>query len=846
MLTRWLPDAVRDLRYSLRVAWRTPVFAAVAILSLALGIGGAASVFTVLNAVVLRTLPVPNPQQLFVVNKKTPFGDTTLVSWPWFQQARQEFSGRAELFASTGATGMQLRRGGSATAAPAERGNVQLVSGEFFQGLGQQPQAGRLLSPSDNENLAAHPVAVISDRYWDRQFNRSHDAIGRELVINGTSFTIVGVARPGFFGAFLTVTNPDVWIPLLMQPAVRYSANASSSNANTGEPWPPQAGIEWLTVFARLPGGMDPASIASPMTVLVQRDVLERFTDAPEDVRQRVTQQTVVLESAAGGVSGLRDNLTTPLYVLLAMVGVLVAIACGNLASLLLARANARDREISIRLALGAGRARVVRQLLAETMLLAVVGGALGLLAATWGRDALLSMFAPAAVTLDLDTRFDVRVLAFVVSLTSLTGMVAGLIPALRGSRTALVDGLKLQGRLHGASPRGTLVGKALVAAQMAFCLVLLVVAALFVRSLRSIMAIDVGYDRSRVLAARLDVRGLGYSTEQRQALYNRVIDAVKALPAVESVSLSANGPLANSRRTSSLGVEGYTPAEGERLQTNEEVVTEDYFSTVGLHLVEGRLFGPEDRSPGSRATVINQTMARRFFEGRGALGKRWNYGGDLDPEAYVIVGVVEDARYTELRTAPPNMAYRLSAAASDEMLSNLEVRTRVPPSQLAATVRAAINQAVPALPVFDIVTLEQRMTRGASNERLIANLSTAFGTIALLLAAIGLYGTISYSVSRRVSELGVRMALGAARTNVLWLVMREALLVVVAGSAVGFVLALFAARSLRSLLYTVPPIDPVAFGAGVAVLLGIAGAAAWLPAHRASRIDPMTALRKE
>jgi predicted permease len=292
--------------------------------------------------------------------------------------------------------------------------------------------------------------------------------------------------------------------------------------------------------------------------------------------------------------------------------------------------------------------------------------------------------------------------------------------------------------------------------------------------------------------------------------------------------------------------VEGYTPAQGERLQTNEEVVTEDYFSTVGLHLVEGRLFGPEDRSPGSRATVINQTMARRFFEGRGAIGKRWNYGGDLDPEAYVIVGVVEDARYTELRTAPPNMAYRLSAAASDEVLSNLEVRTRVPPSQLAATVRAAINQAVPALPVFDVVTLEQRMTRGASNERLIANLSTAFGTIALLLAAIGLYGTISYSVSRRVSELGVRMALGAARTNVLWLVMREALLLVVAGSAVGFVLALFAARSLRSLLYTVPPVDPVAFGAGVAALLGIAGAAAWLPAHRASRIDPMTALRKE
>ncbi|MDQ3349441.1 MAG: ABC transporter permease, partial [Acidobacteriota bacterium] len=440
------------------------------------------------------------------------------------------------------------------------------------------------------------------------------------------------------------------------------------------------------------------------------------------------------------------------------------------------------------------------------------------------------------------------RVLVFALGVTLLAGITAGLLPALRSTQIAPTDALKAQARQAGGGGgrRGAVLGKALVVAQIAFCVLLLVVAGLFVRSMQSLLRTDVGFDRGHILVGRLDVRSLGYTNAQRQALYERIIDRLQRVPGVTAVSLSLNGPLGTSQRSSSLSVEGYTPGPREELQTNEEIITAGYFDAVGLRMVEGRAFTTDDGQPGRRSSIINESMARRFFPSGSPIGKRWSYGDPFGPESPVIVGVVQDARYNRLRGSAPNMIYRLSDSVPDDVLSNFEVRTSVPPEQLVKTVSQALAEAEPATPVFDVVPLEVRLHRGIANDRLVAHLTAAFGIVALTLACLGLYGTISYGVARRVRELGVRMALGADRASVLWLVVREALVLVAFGAAIGLPLAFAASRGIASMLHGVRPIDPAAYAAGPLLLLVVATLAAYLPARRASRIDPMGALRAE
>jgi putative ABC transport system permease protein len=384
------------------------------------------------------------------------------------------------------------------------------------------------------------------------------------------------------------------------------------------------------------------------------------------------------------------------------------------------------------------------------------------------------------------------------------------------------------------------------VAAQIAFCLLLLVVAALFTRSMQSLLSIEVGYDRDRILVARMDVRSTGFSPAERQALYGRIVEKVSAIPGVAGASLSLNGPLGTSQRTATMTVEGYTPGPDETVLTNEDVITDRYFETVGLEIVEGRGFVSADRSATPPVTIVNESMARRFFPNGGALGRKWSYGGTIDADSAVIVGVVKDAKYVQVRGASPSMIYRLAPAWPDEVLSNLEVRTSVPPAQLVATVKKVLAESEPALPVFDIVPLDERLARGLATDSLVANLTSIFGGVALLLACLGLYGTISYGVTRRVTELGVRMALGAARNNVLWLVIREASVLVLIGAAIGIPLAYAAGQSVGTLLYGVKPLDAVAYLVAAGLLVLVGGIAAFVPAHRASRIDPMVALRNQ
>jgi len=849
-MTRLLAEFLQDLRFGARLLLRNKLLSAVATLSLALGIGGAASVFTLLNAVAYRTLPVSEPERLYSVAVHGPTGDPNpRVSWPAFQEARDLLRGRADLCATTRGTGMQVREG-RPDAGPATRGFVQLVSGECFDVMRQRPQMGRLLTPSDNTTLDGHPVAVISDAFWTRQHQRNPSAVGSQLVINGTSFTVVGVTAPGYFGPYVALRDPDVWMPLVMQHTVRHASNADNSGeSDPRQPWPPQAEIQWLEVFGRLAPGETPEGIAAVLTTRYRREAATRLDpSAPDEGRARIDATSVRLASAARGVSRLRDQLDTALYVLLAMVCVLVAIASGNVASLLLARAGVREREMAIRLSIGAGRVRLVRQLLAETLLLSALGGGLGLIVAAWGRDILLRMFSRGATIVDFDTSFDWRVITFLVGITALTGLATGLLPALRGTRVALADALKRDARTVGTEGgrRGAYVAKGLVAAQIAFCLLLLVVSGLFMRTLTSLLQVDVGYDRARVLTASLDIRSMGHAPAARQALYERIIQRVEAIPGVESASLSANGPFGGSQRISSLSVEGYTPGPDERMLTNEEIVTEAYFRTVGLRIVEGRGFAPEDRLPERRSTIVSESMARRYFGATGAIGRRWDYGGTVGPASPVIVGVVEDAKYIELRGTQPSMAYHLAAASEADVLSSLQLRTALRPADLTGAVRQALNEIDSGLPIVDIVPFEDRLDRGVANEKLVAQLTSTFGVVALMLACLGLYGTVSYGVTRRVSELGVRMALGAERRDVLWLVLREALVLVTVGAIAGIPLAYLAGRSLASFLYGVAPADPAVYAGGTVVLLAAATLAAVLPAHRASRIDPMVALRKE
>ena len=670
---------LKDLRYAVRVLLRSPLFTSVAVLSLALGIGGGVSVFTVLNAIVLRELPVPNPQQLYAADRHRANDVSNRYSWPLVEQLRQEISGRAEAFAATNPTSMQVRLPRRTDAAAAERSMVQLVSGEFFQVLRQRARAGRLIEPRDNTAPGANPVMVISDAYWQRRFDRDPRIVGGELIVGGATLTVIGVAEPGFFGPVVALRNPDVWIPITMQSDIRYAFNASMDDEADGtKPWMLQAAIEWLPVYLRVPNAADAATVSAAATVVHQRDAGARLESPTDDDRARVQRERIVLASAGRGVSFLRGDLASRLWVLLAMVGVLLLITCGNVASLLVARSSAREREIAVRCAMGAGRWRVIRQLLVENLLLACVGGALGLLAAAWGRDLLLSMFSGGAAIIDLDTSFDWRVLLFCASITMLCGLAAGVLPAIRSTRVSPSDAIQAQSRQvgHAGGRRGALIGKSLVTGQIAFCLLLLVVAGLFVRSMQALMMTDVGYDRDRLLVARMDVRSLGATDHERQALYTRVLDRLRRIPGVEAVSASLNGPLGTSQRTSSLAVEGHTAAPGEQLLTNEEIVTADYFSTVGLRLVEGRTWSPDDARPDGRSTIINESMARRFFPNGGAVGKRWTYGDPIAADSPLIVGVVEDAKYMDVRGTAPNMIYRLAAAAPADVLGNLEIRT--------------------------------------------------------------------------------------------------------------------------------------------------------------------------
>jgi predicted permease len=834
---------LQDLRFGGRLLVRGPGFAAVAVLSLACGIGASSAIFSLINAIVLRPLPVAAPADLSIAEVTVLDQVGRRFSYRVVQRARELLAGRAEIAAQTSVESALVaaragRDSGIATRA-AEAAWLQLVTGDFFRTLRQQPQVGRLLGLDDDRSLGQHSVAVISDRYWSARFNRAPDVVGTELIINGTEMTIVGVAARGFFGASVDTRTPDIWAPAMMQAALRFRADYGRTGGDLEKPWPAQPEIFWLNVIFRMPPAAATAA-AEAMTLALRQETPPIEGQGPSSAR-------VALVPGSGGFSSMRGDLGTPLVVLLLMVSLLLIIGCANIASLLLARASHRAREMAIRLSMGAGRARLIRQLLTESVLLASLGGCLGLGLAYWGSTALLASLTRQAVT-GLDVRPDWRV----VSLTAATALAAavlfGLLPAVRGTRMPLATALKAGARTaSGAAGRSGRMpmGKTLITGQMAFAVLLLLVAALFARSLQAMMRVDVGYDRDRLLVARIDPRSAGYDLANLQALQGRVLERLAALPGVTGVSASASGPFSGSRNRGDFEIDGYARRANERLVADYEWVTADYFRTVGLAITRGRGFLPEDVANSRRVSVINATMARRYFPNQDPLGRRWGRSREFDRFGFEIVGVVEDARYNDVTADDVSMAY-LPAAPGERYLRSVEIRAAGEPASLVNGVRNALRDVEPGLPVGTIDTLDSRIAQSIDVERLLGRLTIAFGAAALGLACLGLYGTMSYAVKLRTTELGVRIALGSDRLALQWLVVREALTLVLVGGAAGVPLAFLAARAVGSLLYATPPSDPVAYAIALGALTFVSACAAYVPAWRASRLDPMVALRPE
>jgi predicted permease len=838
---RPLEHFLHDLRFGARLLARGPGFTAVAVLSLALGIGASSAIFSLINVIVLRPLPVADPHELHIAQMREPHEVELLFSSAVVERASELLAGRAELAAQSSTEPVLIgTRGGGVRASPPEAARLQLVAGDFFGTLRQRAQIGRLLGPDDNRIVGQHPVAVISHGYWSRRFGRTARVLDTELIINGAPMAIVGVAAPEFFGATVDPQTPDVWAPAAMQGALRFAGNFERTGGDLQRPWPSQPEFAWLQVIVRVPRGGAPAA-AQAMTLAVHHE-------NPPVGGQDSRAAPVTLLPGSGGFSPIRSELTTPLIVLLLMIGLLLAIACANIASLLLARATSRGREIAIRLSIGAGRGRLIRQLLTESLLLASIGGVLGLALAYWGSTALLTLLTHGVPVSSIDARPDWRVVSLTVATSIGTALAFGLLPAVRGTRLPLAESLKGQTRSVIGSDRdgGRIpVGKLLIAGQMAFAILLLLVAALFARSLQALTHVDVGFDRDHLLVARIDPRSAGYDVTELPALSTRVIDRLTNLPGVTAVSMSANGLFSGSGSRGDFQVEGYTPGPNEHMIKHSEWVTSDYFRTVGLTIKQGRGFGLEDSAQSRRVSVINETMAQRYFAGLSPIGRRWGNSSNFELDGVEIVGIVEDARYNDVKAESVSMSY-LPAVQSERYLRSIEVRTSGNPTALADAVRYALRESEPRLAIRAIETLDERIVRSIRVERLLGWLTMTFGATALGLACLGLYGTISYAVRRRTVEIGLRMALGADRVAVQWLIVREALLLILVGGAIGLPLAFLAAGAIGGLLYATAPSDPVAYGMAIGVLVVVSTFAAFLPARRASRLDPMVALRTE
>lgn len=834
----WLETLAQDIRYGLRMLRNSPGFTVVAVLTLALGIGANTAIFSVISAVMLRMLPVHEPERLVQVAFQGTHGARSFVgqsfSYPMFKDLRQRNQVFTDLSAFDYWDSFDAQLVGPQPGVGRGSLKAQLVSANFFSLLGVNPAIGRTFAPDEDDGAGAHPVAVISYGVWTRVLARDPGVLGRKVVIGATPLTIIGVA-PAYFNGVNPGQVTDLWIPLSMQPQVAGGDLFTDSAAN------------WLTLMARLKPSIPVEQARAGLDVVYQQ--VQRGHDVSkwsEQQRRDFFTHRIVLLPAAHGTDYLREKFRRPLLLLMGMVGVVLLIACANIANLLLARGAARQPEIAVRLALGAGRRRILRQLLTESVLLALIGGTLGVIFAYWGSPLLVVLMSGGQDQVSLNVHPDVRVLLFTIAVALITGIAFGLAPSLGATRVSAGPGSRH--RHMTATRAGRRLGGLLVVTEVALSLVMVIGAGLLVRTFHNLETLDPGFNRSNVLMFSLDPSKAGYKNERAVEFCDRVLEQLRRLPGVRSASFSFLTPISGGGwDNAATFVEGYTPYPGEDIDIDLNFVGSGYFETLGTQVILGRDFGPEDVPRSIPVALINQTMARRFFGDRNPLGKHFRLGPALGKSDYEILGVVGDAKYLSLREKVPPTAYFYMPQLPQGVGGvTFEVRSAVPPLSLAPQVRVLIQKVEPQLSAGEFNTLADQVDQSLYQEKMMSHLSSFFGVLALALACIGLYGIMAYAVTRRTNEIGIRLALGAERANIMRMVLREALVLAAIGVAIGLPSAWLATRSITSLLYGLKATDPQTVAAATLLMAAVAALAGYLPARRATKVDPMVALRCE
>jgi predicted permease len=835
-----LESAWRDVMYALRRLRKSPGFTCVALLTLALGIGANTGIFTLLNAVLLKSLPVPDPEQLFLVKRSDRTAETTRFSWSYFDTVRHQLPPSAPVAAMSWPTDFYASSGGEQP----QQATGQLVSGEYFQVFETHPVLGRLLTPQDDEKLSGSAVTVISFGYWQRHFGGAPSVLGRKFEINRVPFIVVGVAAQGFFGARAGV-EPDFWIPLTMQYDVRYHDHYSSFSAEPLKPWIPQPHILWLQLILR---AKDASAVPRLNAILNQQfHDLEGLALIEQDPveRQRLREVHLTLEPGQRGLANLRQEFAQPLMLLMGMAAMVLLIACANIANLLLARAAARHRSFAVQLSMGASRLRLIRQTLIESVLLSAGGGLLGIAVAYWCTSVLPKWAYSGLARIPSGLTPDLGVLAFSLFITVVTGILFGLAPALRSARVDPASVMKGSAEsISGERRRGWSLRKILVAGQVAFSLILLVGAAMFLRTLENYSKLDPGFDRDHLMSVHIETHLLNYKSQDFPALYERLTDQIDAIPGVRSASVTTCSLVSGCHDASDVVLDNSHqpgPAQGNA-QVNS--IALDYFGTVGMHLLQGRAFQTTDNATAPKVAIVSQTFARHYLHGETADGWRFHYPDDISAE-FQIVGVVSDARVNDIREAAPPVIY-FPIAQNPGNINGLEIRTVGEPKWIAEQIRHAVASVDNRIPIIDVTTLAEEVNENLTQERLVARLTSIFGLLALGLACLGLYGVMSYLVQLRTSEIGVRLALGSPREAVLWLIFRETLWLVTAGGIAGLVLSVAVMHLATSFLFGLSPQDPVMLASAAALLYLVAAVAGFLPARRAASIDPIRALRTE
>jgi predicted permease len=819
-------------------------FTAVAVLTLALGIGANTAIFTLINAVILKMLPVRDVNSLVVLGDPTlahsrshGTPQTDIFSYPLYKEIRDHNSVFDDILAAG-----ELHRVRTVDASGKNISDEtlgSLVTGNYFSLLGVGPYIGRVLTPEDDRTEGAHPVAVISYSMFRNRFNSDEKIVGSTLRLNEYPFTIVGVAPPGFHGQVVGDVQ-EVWVPMMMQ-----------SQMLRGRKWLDDPESSWLTLMARLKPGISIAQAKANVNLILQQALKDGYGARlrPNDLRE-VSKNSIDVIPGQRGMSVLRGSFQKPLMLLMGVVGLVLLIACVNVANLLLARAKARQREIAVRLAIGAKPSRVISQLLTESVVLAFLGGALGLLFAFWGTQLLLRVFGVTAESTGLQITPDLRVLAFTASVCLITGILFGLVPAIRSLKVDVNSALKgVTASDSMGRGLGLHWGKLLVAVQVALSVLVLFGAGLLIRSLKNLEHVQLGFQRDHLLLVRVDPITAGFDTPQKSTqLANELQQRIASLPGVEHVAISESGLFSGSDSESSLKVENFTPANEDQKQAAWDKIAPGYFDALAIPLIQGRDFGAQDTATSPLVVVVSETFANFFFHGSNPIGRHiWIDSPEYADKPMEIIGIVRDVRHRDLDKPVPPFFYRPITQNEEALgLIQIAIRTKADPASMTETVRNEIKSFNTGLPITSLKTMDYLVDSTISSEIVIAKLSTFFGIVALILACIGLYGVMSYTVSSRTKEIGVRIALGAQRGDVLTLVMREAMLLVVIGIAAGIPLALLCTRLINSMLFGLQNTDPMSLAIVIGVLAAVGAFASLIPARRATKVDPMVALRYE